>query len=191
MVYKFFYACIKHERKDEVIKSLDKYINDDTRYLISMEIANGTHLDTNGEHFHFAISDFEDKYDSYRKTVLVKQFDLRGQARGGKSKQYGTIKPNDVRSETKFLAYMCKDYDISSNQNIIHKNIDKENLLKYIDLGYPKESLDDKIMRYIDDNIDHKFELISEMNTQTFKGIVYNNDIICEKIIDFYIQKNR
>lgn len=153
MSFTFFFAAIKHEYKEDIIKSLDKYITDDTSYLISMETTNGAHSDTNGEHFHFAVSGFEEKYDSFRKWILVKQFGLRGQATAGKPRQYGKIKANAIRDETKFLAYMCKDYSLDNN-NIIYKNLLKDNLLEYIEKSYKKtEKLtsEQMITWYLDD----------------------------------------
>lgn len=157
MNYKFFFAAIKHEFRDQVINSLDKYIQDDTSYLISMETAiDGKHVETNGEHFHFAISNFEHKYDSYRKTILVRQFGLRGQVKDGKPRQYGAVSAVKLRDETKLLTYMCKDYDLSNNINIIHKNILKEDLDKFISNSYKKqekEELDNKVINYVDTNL--------------------------------------
>ena len=153
--FTFFMAHIKHKYIREIIKSLEKYIDDDTSYLISMETSATGLVETNGEHLHFAVSNFENKYDSFRKTVFVNEYKLRGQAKHGLPRQYGKIKKDAIRSETNFLTYMCKDY-YKDNKNLFCKNLLKEDLVKYIEESYQKMEkvdLETQIMQYIDENL--------------------------------------
>ena len=48
-----FFAAIKHEHSEEVLDVLQKY--DIGRYIVSREKSEGSHVDTDGEHFHFMV----------------------------------------------------------------------------------------------------------------------------------------
>lgn len=131
MTYVFFFVAVRHSQKEQVIEDLEQYIDPSSSYIIALEISKHSHQDISGEHFHFAIKDMTDKqYDAYRKTILVKKYQLRGQAKDGLSRQYGRTKK--VRDETKFLAYTVKD------NNYICKNIFLHNIQEYIDASYPR-----------------------------------------------------
>jgi len=142
---KFFMAAIKHEEKDNIIKYLEEYIDEDASYLVSMETADDSHIETEGQHFHFAVCMSEKTYDKFRKTILVNRYKLRGQAKKGLPRQYGCIR--NVRDETKFLTYMTKE----KNENLIFRNIDLDQIQQYIEDSYKKEKKTD----YVDTLMEH------------------------------------
>jgi hypothetical protein len=106
-------------------------LDDDARYIISMEVVKDKHVETKGEHFHF-VGDMSDKqYDTFRKTIIVKKHNRQGIARNGIGRQYGKI--GKIRDETKLMTYTCKD------KNLIFKNIDLKTVQQYIQESYKKE----------------------------------------------------
>lgn len=129
----FFMAAIKHSEKDNIINYIEKYMDTDGGYLIALETSQTSHSDTSGEHFHFAVDMNKENYDKFRKTVLVNHYRLRGQAKNGQPRQYGVIK--NVRDETKFLTYMCKEKNLN---NIYYKKKDLKIIQEYITNSYTK-----------------------------------------------------
>lgn len=126
-----FFVALEHSYKDDFVKDIESYLDDDARYIISMETAKDKHVETKGEHFHF-VGDMEDKqYDSFRKTILVKKYQRQGVARNGVGRQYGKI--GKIRDETKLMQYTCKD------NNIIYKKIDLKTIQELIQKSYHKE----------------------------------------------------
>lgn len=137
-------AAIRFEHLQTIQKTLETYIDASAGYVIACETASRTHQDTSGQHMHFAVEMEDKQYDAFRKTVLVKQYNLRGQAKNGQPRQYGRIK--DIRSETKFLAYTVKD------KNIVYKNISLDVIQKALDDSYKKEDKKDfqtTLMEYL------------------------------------------
>jgi len=146
----FFMAAIKHSEKDNLINYIEKYMDIDGGYLIALETSQTSHIDTSGEHFHFAVDMNKENYDKFRKTVLVNHYKLRGQAKNGQARQYGVIK--NVRDETKFLTYMCKEKNLN---NIYYKKKDLKIIEEYILNSYtkPDKKLYETIlMEYLLDN---------------------------------------
>jgi len=126
-----FFVALEHSHKDDFVMDVEKYLEDDARYIISMETVKDKHAETKGEHFHF-IGDMSDKqYDTFRKTIIVKKYNRQGIARNGIGRQYGKI--GRIRDETKLMTYTCKD------NNLIYKNIDLKTIQKYIQESYKKE----------------------------------------------------
>ena len=130
----FFMAHIAHKDEPDVREQLEKYIQEDARYIIAKEITKGALKETNGEHLHFAVDMTKSEYDAFRKTVLVNKYKLRGKAEKDKPRQYGTVK--NVRDEMKMLQYTVKDQTL---ETIICKNIDLKTIQEYIEKSYKKE----------------------------------------------------
>lgn len=126
-----FFVALPHALQNEFVKDIESYLDENARYIISMEIANDKHVETKGEHFHF-VGDMTDKqYDTFRKTILVKKYKRQGVARNGVGRQYGKI--GKIRDETKLMQYTCKD------NNIIYKGIDLKTIQELISSSYKKE----------------------------------------------------
>jgi len=126
-----FFVALEHSNKDTFVNDVESYLDDDARYIISMEIAKDKHVETKGEHFHF-VGDMSDKqYDTFRKTILVKKYQRQGVARNGVGRQYGKI--GKIRDETKLMQYTCKD------NNILYRKIDLKTIQELIQKSYKKE----------------------------------------------------
>lgn len=126
-----FFVALDHFNKDEFVKDIESYLDDEAKYIIAMEIAKDKHVETKGEHFHFVGDMTEKQYDSFRKTVLVKKYQRQGVARNGVGRQYGKI--GKIRDETKLMQYTCKD------NNIIYRKIDLKTIQELIVSSYKKE----------------------------------------------------
>lgn len=126
-----FFVVLEHSYKDEFVKDIESYLDDDAKYIIAMEVAKDKHIETKGQHFHF-VGDMKDKqYDTFRKTILVKKYTRQGVARNGIGRQYGKI--GKIRDETKLMQYTCKD------NNIIYRKIDLKTIQDLISSSYKKE----------------------------------------------------
>lgn len=127
----FFMVAQPHSLLETLINDLEKYLEACPQYIISSETSKDSHLDISGQHFHIATRMTEKQYDSFRKTILVKKYSLRGQAKNGLPRQYGKVLK--VRDETKFLQYTLKD------KNYISKNINLKQIQEWIDASYPRQ----------------------------------------------------
>jgi hypothetical protein len=188
-VNSYFYAAIKHDKIDEVINILEKYINESTRYIITCETAKYSHIETEGQHMHFAVEDFDKKYDNFRNNVLKKKFGLRGKVNDGKPKQYGKTDKNKIRDEDKYLCYMCKEANI---ENIYYKNYDLKTIQDYIARSYPKEesksAYQEALISYLDDN-KHTFTRDTGTDIEYRYIPSIHTDALEEMILKHYIQE--
>ena len=165
-------AALNH--KNDLSKDLEGYLDPSAAYIVAKEVANdGKHKETQGEHFHIAAQMSDKQYDSFRNTILKKKYNLRGKATKGLPRQYGVVR--DVRNETKFLAYTCKD------KNIIFRNIDIKTIKQYISESFKKEekhSIYDGIMDHLA-SLDPEFCLykIHEQseNMRVWLGAIHNH----------------
>lgn len=143
----FFFIALAHSKKDELISFLHKYIDASASYLIGMETAPDSHVETKGEHFHICADMSLKQYDSFRKSVCVNHYALRGQVKKDQPKQYGrTLK---VRDPARFMAYSLKD------KNFISRGVSLEELDKLIKVSFPRpESFYDRIMTHLAENFE-------------------------------------
>jgi len=130
---KFLYLAIAHSRKDELWEYLQNYCHPEARLILAWETSVKSHHETNGEHFHIAADMSDNTYEAFKKTIILKQYNLRGQARDGIGRQYGLISEKKVRDETKFLTYTIK------NNNYFSKNIDIKTLQELYKESFIKE----------------------------------------------------
>lgn len=169
-------AAIRHQYVDDVVEKLEQYIDASASYIIGMETAEGVHQDTSGQHLHFAVQITDKEYDAFRKTVFVKGYSLRGQARSGRARQYGQIK--DVRDETKFLAYTVKE------NNLKTRYIEPETLKNLIELSFKKElkkTFTEALMEHLGE-LKHKNQItktFSENNGS--EAVPYNIELLILK----------
>lgn len=146
---KFFFLALPHSYKDQLWEYLNNYLHPSARLVMAWETSQFTHKETNGEHFHIACDMSDNTYEAFKKTIIIKQFKLRGQARDGIGRQYGVISEKKIRDETKFLSYTLK------NNNYIFRNFDLETLQSLYSKSYIKDiekSLDQKVCEYLIDN---------------------------------------
>lgn len=162
---KFFMMALAHTEKDTIWSALQDYVDSSAQIIMAWEVAKGVHKATNGEHFHIAI-DMDDKsYEAFKKTIIIKKYNLKGRAQDGTARQYGVIKAEKIRDETKFLSYTIKD------NNYYSKNIDLEKLQKLYESSYQKEERKTKhqlLMEYLLDK-QPEYPLTDEKYLDPFK----------------------
>lgn len=145
--YDFFFIALTHDLREEVISDLEKYLNEDQSYIISLETSATSHKDVSGEHYHFAVENFTN-YHNYCKNIIKRKYGLKGKAtKGLHGNQYGKV--NQVRDQEKFLQYILKEGNID---NIIYKKIDLKIIQEYMQRSYKKEdrrSFYDNLMNYL------------------------------------------
>lgn len=183
-------AALKHSEKENIIKYIEKYMDICGGYLIAMETSETSHQDTSGQHFHFAVDMSKENYDKFRKTVLVNHYGLRGQAKDGKPRQYGVV--HNVRDETKFLTYMCKEKFLP---HIIYKKIDLKTIEQYIQDSFKKvdkKIYENVLMDYLLDNKaiftrDNAYDnaILKRVDNQYIPGIDVN--MLEELVLKHYI----
>ncbi len=170
---KFFFLAIKHEHKDQLWEYLQNYLHPSARIVMAWETSQTAHKETNGEHFHIACDMSDNTYEAFKKTIILKQFKLRGQARDGIGRQYGLISEKKLRDETKFLTYTIK------NNNYTFRNIDLETLQQLYSQSYIKDekvSEDQLVCDYLLDNrIEHQVQHINYENIERFILMHYMN----------------
>lgn len=152
---KFFFLVIKHSEKDSIWEYLQNYLHPDARVILAWETSPSAHKETEGEHFHIAADMSDNTYEAFKKTIILKQYKLRGQARDGIGRQYGLISEKKLRDETKFMSYTIK------NNNYYSKNIDLETLQQLYSNSYIKEDKkteEQMVMEYVlaNDCADHR-----------------------------------
>ena len=143
-----------HDISNQLITDIETYLDPSAILLVGMETAEGTHLETNGEHYHIVAGMTEKVYDKFRKTILVNKMNLRGRATANHSRQYGRVK--NILDETKMMQYTCKD------KNIYYRNIDLKKIQELLEKSYskPLHWLDfyKKLMKHLVSQ-EHKFFL--------------------------------
>lgn len=140
-------AALPHDQSANFINYLEKYIDPMSPYVVGLEIAKDTHQDTSGQHFHVCCNMTDKQYDSFRNTILKNHYKLRGQAKDGKPRQYGSVR--NVRDKTKMLQYTVKD------KNIIYKNFSLEKIQELIESSYhrpTKRDIRKEVLQYIGEN---------------------------------------
>lgn len=137
---KFFFMALPLSRMHELFDDLKKYVDSNGRVVLAGETSKDAHQETNGEHFHIAIDMNDNQYKAFYKTIIQTKYGLKGRATaGGTGRQYGLVKPDKVRDETKFLQYTVK------NKNILYENIDLKTIQELITSSYIKEERKSKI----------------------------------------------
>lgn len=106
----FMCAC-HHINYDYLEQTLQEYPIG--LYLMAAETTKDSHVETNGEHFHFLVQMSDVDYHKYAKRVFKDKFKLRGQARDGQPRQYGRVKK--IEDVTRMAAYTIKQGNIRTN----------------------------------------------------------------------------
>lgn len=177
---KFFFLAIKHTQIETLWDYLGNYCSPEARVLLAWEVTKTAHKQTDGEHFHVAADMTDKEYQAFKKTIILKHYQLCGRAKDGIGRQYGLIQEDKIRNETKFLTYTIK------SNNYYSKNMDIEELQELYEHSFQKDDerdLDNKVMDYI------------EAKHTPMEYITYNGGIDTEKIeyaiVEFYIQMHK
>jgi len=132
-----FFIAVNHFEEYEIYKIFNEYQNEIGKYVIAKEIAlDGTHVQTNGEHFHFVAEMTIKTYHKLTKRFKEK-YKLNGSAKGGKTKQYGKV--NDIKDISRMIAYCMKDGDFQTNLSA-----DEVEQYKKISFKKPEKKVKDK-----------------------------------------------
>lgn len=178
MTYQFWFVAITHDKVDDYIRHLEKYVDPSSSYIVAKETAKGVHHETNGQHIHVAAQIDDTKYNLLHDNVHKKQLKLKCKAGGGVGKQVGRIKKN-IRDETKFLSYTVKD------KHIIYENIDLKTIQDYIEKSYPKDDpWEEQIINYF-----HKQYREPDGWTFILQGL--DTSQLEDLVIEFYIHKSK
>ena len=178
-----FFVALDHSFKDDLVKEIESYLDDDAKYILAMEVAKDKHVETKGEHFHFVGDMSQKQYDTFRKTILVKKYKRQGVARNGVGRQYGKI--GKIRDETKLMQYTCKD------NNIIYRKIDLETIQYMIQNSYKKEERQfpfKELMEYLKTNSNNYYQIEEDNGWITDSHIEYYK--IEFDIIQFYLDNS-
>lgn len=161
------------------VQELETYLDPSASYVLAKETTKSAHKETQGQHFHAYVEMTDKQYDSFRKTILVKKYNLSGQARNGKPRQYGRIK--SIKDETKMLQYTCKD------NNLITRNIDLEKIQEAIKNSYKKQDRKD----FITEMMDYLGKTTYQEEQEQFNGQVewqFKPRLVEYQIIKYYIE---
>jgi len=178
---RFFYLAISHDLSFSLWADLEHYIDPSARLLMSLEVAKDTHHETKGQHYHIACDMNDKQYDAFKKTIIIKKHNLKGQARDGVGRQYGCIPVSKVRDETKFLQYTCKD------QNVRFRGFENDEIKKFIEESFPKVDRKSDLEMLMAAMIlnHHTYYLIVQLT-----GLQEFNTQLCEEFIISYFMDN-
>ena len=173
----FWFVAIKHTDVSGYIIDMEKYLNEDDKYIIGKEVIKNVHKQTNGEHIHVASTMTVENYKKFHDAIHKKKMKLLLKASNGVGKQVGRVK--DVRSQERSLRYCVKD------KNIIYKNIDLKTIDKYILESFQKtDTWEEQIMNALK----YEAHIPLDINFQNIDLIV--NDMQIE-IIKFYVENSK
>jgi len=164
-----FFIAVNHFEEYEIYKIFNEYKDEIGKYVIAKEIAlDGTHVSTNGEHFHFVAEMTIKTYHKLTKRFKEK-YKLNGSAKGGKTKQYGKV--NDIKDISRMIAYCMKDGDFQTNLTATEVE------------GYKKISF-----KKPEKKVKDKDEFCRKIANELMKGVrpdyMWNYDDDAEKIVD-------
>lgn len=137
-------------------------------YLIAAEKATDSHIETNGEHFHFLVQMTDTDYHKYSKRVFKDKLKLRGQAKDGKPRQYGRVKK--IEDVTRMAAYTIK-------QGNIRTNMTEAQLAAYKAVTFvakEQQSFDEELYEYLSNNAVQTIDTGLEVN-KGMRLISYNS----------------
>jgi hypothetical protein len=105
-------------------------ISTNHKLIIVRETSTKSHQDISGQHFHVLLT-WEDKtYDTYRKTILIKKYQLRGRSSDGLPRQYGRV--THIRDPLRMAAYTLKGEDVVKCIGYTPEEIAKFNEISFI-----------------------------------------------------------
>lgn len=128
-----FFCEATHDKAPVALDVIAKYCKSGKirRYVMSAETAEGSHLDTSGQHFHFACEMTDVAYHSFAKTLFIDKFKLKNGGRGQKAgNKYGKVEK--IKSLDRILGYTLKDGTFWSNMS-------EEDIKYYRQFGFQKK----------------------------------------------------
>lgn len=143
-----FFCAVAHTEREHILQILKEY-NIGT-YIIGYETTMGAHKETNGEHIHFYVEMSRKDYHKYAKRIFKDKYKLRGQARGGKPRQYGKVKV--IESIEKMKIYTVKEGKVDTN-------LTEKELKELMEKSYEKDEtlgLKDAILEWLDKTVKEK-----------------------------------
>lgn len=120
-----FFFALKHEYEEYVLNAL-KEKTSLCGYIVALETATDSHKETNGEHFHFVCQMTEKDYHALAQR-FIKNFNLKGQAKLGKGRQYGKVKK--IENIELMKAYTVKDGNVRTN--LTDKELERLKAMSY------------------------------------------------------------
>ncbi len=180
-----FFCEISHERIPEALAVINKYNKDGRigRYVMSAEIAEGSHMDTSGQHLHFACEMSDEAYAAFAKTLFIDKFKLKNGGRGQKTgNKYGKV--DKVRCLENAIGYVLKDGKFWTNMS-------EADIKYYRQFGFKKKKSSKKelkddfeeLMEYISYQV--KLGEVKEINDKDYEPIP-----IKKIIFMYHIAKN-
>ena len=184
-----FHLCILHKEYNYIkkwFKDNSEHYNVE-EYVVSLEIAQNKHKQTNGEHFHIFI--YAPSSKNIKKTAtniqkhFVEKYKLRGKAKDGIGRQYGAC---TLRDPDTMLMYCIKD---NNELNIITKGL-KEKSLSLSEWEDRKEDTKDWFFQLQEILADrNRFAIIEYDNYHTTSYPKTARTEICELILQIYLEK--
>ena len=165
-----FYA-IQHQFKDKFMEILKKYCT--KCFIVALEKSKNTHKETNGEHLQCIIDMEEVTYGNMNK-ALIKEFNLRGQAKDGLGRQYGKITKDKINDIEQACIYTTKEGNVISN-------IDKYQIQQWYEKSFIKKRIFyiTKLVEYLD-----TFYYYQDEREFYFSDMI---EKIKEHIIEYYL----
>ena len=167
-----FFAIGQQDQLQTFTDDLLKYLNNESRYVITHEIANISLK----PHFHVVAEMTTDQYTKYADAILRKKYKLKGN-----KKEYGKV--NKINDVNKAISYILKDLaekDAAERMLGMRSNIDEIELQQFLENSYKKS--DDKC------HIETCIEKIAPMKLQ----YEYSDDDLLWykiKILEYYQEK--
>lgn len=194
--WKAFFAAIEHEHREHVVTMLQEY--DIGGFIVSFEIAEGVHLETNGQHMHFCVQINDKDYHSFSER-LKRRFKLRGRAVKGAPAQFKCL--TKIEKLDKMMAYTLKDGVYDSNlseaqlKGLYEQSYQKkesrtlwERVITHLDkipMEIDKEAWHNKYSQYINDL--RKGIIEFHIRESTLKGLTKSSvEAACRKYIMYY-----
>jgi hypothetical protein len=108
-------ACmfaVKHSEYDHIKSRLFHYLPKGELFIISKEIADGSHKHSNGEHIHICARMTSVIYGNMSENI-TRKYKLRGKAGDGEPRKYGKVQ--GIRQIDLMCAYVLKDGEYETN----------------------------------------------------------------------------
>jgi hypothetical protein len=129
-----FYIALPHNKSiilnEDIMHYLSAIEPDERKLLIYKEVSKTAHQDISGQHFHVLVSWNDKTYDTFRKTILIKKYGLRGQSKDGLPRQYGRV--TKIRDPLRMAAYTAKGGDPVAQEGYTNEDITKFNEISFI-----------------------------------------------------------
>jgi len=180
-----FMCAIPHDQSSNLLKYIEPYIDVSGRLIMSMETSSTSHIETQGQHFHFFADMDETKYKNFSTKYFVRHYQLRGKALADdKPRQYGKVK--EIKNEDRMISYTLKSKDLN---NIYYKNFDLKTIEDYMQQSFQKENKKDFKTELMNFLCDHRDNFYHSDEDDDYHHCKFRFHTVEEHIIQFYIDK--